>query len=51
MALSSIQNIEGVNFSDTYAPISAATPDVPGLPFTVGTRVVGSGGSVWMFVL
>ena len=51
MAFSSVQNIEGVDFTATYAPISAATPDVPGLPFKVGTRVVGSGGSVYMFCL
>ncbi len=54
MALSSIQNIEGVDFSATYAPVTSGgvlvDPVVPGLPFTVGTRVFGSAGSVWMFV-
>lgn len=54
MALNSIQNIEGVDFTAIYAPVSQtapADPSNPGLPFTVGLRVFGSGGSVWMFCL
>lgn len=51
MGISSIQNIEGVDFTVIYAPINVAlTPELPGLPFVPGTRVFGSAGSVWMFV-
>lgn len=43
--------LEGIDFSATYAPISATTPEYPGLPFTVGTIVNSSNGGRYMFVL
>lgn len=54
MALNSIQNIEGVDFTQIYAPVSQTAPtnpETPGLPFTVGTMVYGQGGSIWVFCL
>lgn len=48
------QNIEGVDLSAIFAPVSQtapADPSVPGLPFTVGTRVFGSGGTSFFFCL
>lgn len=54
MAFSSIQNIEGVDFTAIYAPVSQTAPtnpETPGLPFAVGTTVYGQGGSIWVFCL
>lgn len=42
--------VEGVNFTEAYSA-STSTPEVPGLPFQVGTRVNAGNGGVWMFVL
>lgn len=54
MAFSNIQNIEGVDTGATYAPVTSGgvliDPVVPGLPFEVGTRIIGEAGSVFMFV-
>lgn len=53
-AVSEIQTWEGVDFTAIYAPVSQtnpANPEYPGLPFKLGTRVVGAGGSVWIFCL
>ena len=51
------QSIEGVNLSALYtaydqtAAISSTnSPDNPGPPFTVGTEVVATDGSIWLFV-
>lgn len=50
------QSIEGVNLSALYtaydqtAAISSTnSPDNPGPPFTVGTEVVATDGSIWVF--
>lgn len=43
--------LEGIDITKIYAPISASTPEIPGLPFRVGTRATGQDGSVYMFVL
>lgn len=45
------QSIEGVNVLTSFAPISASTPDVPGFPFAVGTKVVCTDDSEWVFVI
>lgn len=42
------QNIEGVDLTATYT-VSTSTPEYPALPFTVGTRVIASVGSEWIF--
>lgn len=39
----------GINFGMAYT-LSSTTPDYPGLPFTPGTRVLGTDGSAWTFV-
>lgn len=51
------QSIEGVNllalytaYDQTAAISSTNTPDNPGPPFTIGTEVVATDGSIWMFV-
>lgn len=51
------QSIEGVNLTSIYTPYdqTAATsstndPSNPGPPFTLGTEVVCTDGSVWLFV-
>jgi len=51
------QSIEGVNLSAIYtaydqtaATSSSNDPSNPGPPFTVGTEVVCTDGSIWMFV-
>lgn len=51
-------NTEGVSLSTTYTPYNQAvaasttnSPDNPGPPFTVGTKVIGSNGSEYVFVL
>ncbi len=47
------QNIEGIDFTATYAAVSQtnpASPEYPGLPFLPGTRVVGTNGTEWVFV-
>lgn len=50
------QSIEGVNlgaiytaYDQTAAISSTNTPDNPGPPFTVGTEVVATDGSIWVF--
>lgn len=50
------QSIEGVNLGAIYAAYdqtaaisSTNTPDNPGPPFTVGTEVVATDGSIWVF--
>lgn len=43
------QSIEGVSLTTIYDAISASTPEYPGLPFTIGTRVVATDGSNWVF--
>lgn len=42
--------LSGADLATTYAPISATTPDVPGLPFVPGTRGFGNGGAEYVFV-
>lgn len=44
-----VQNELGIDLSQTYT-VSTATPEYPGLPFAVGTRVVATNGSEWIFV-
>lgn len=44
------QSMEGVDLGATYAAISAATPEYPGLPFAPGSRVIATDGSEWIFV-
>ncbi len=51
------QSIEGVNLSSIYtaydqtaATSSSNDPSNPGPPFTLGTEVVCTDGSIWMFV-
>lgn len=50
------QSIEGVNFGQIYtkydqtaAITTTNTPDNPGFPFALGTEVVATDGSIWMF--
>jgi hypothetical protein len=50
MALPNITNIEGVDVTAIYAPVSiTTTPEIPGLPFAVGTRINGQGGTQYIF--
>lgn len=50
MAAYTSQSIEGVDLTATYAAISLVTaPETPALPFTVGTRVIATNGSEWIF--
>jgi len=42
--------VEGVNFTEAYSA-STSTPEYPGLPFQVGTRVNAGNGGQWIFVL
>jgi hypothetical protein len=42
---------EGYNFTKSYAAVSASTPEFPGAPLAVGTRVVGTAGAEWVFVI
>lgn len=53
MALGNITNIEGVDVTAIYAPVTVAgvlvDPVIPGLPFAVGTQVFGQGGSKYVF--
>lgn len=46
-----ITPIGGVDVDQTYAAVSTSTPEIPGLPFQVGTRVTGEDGSEYLFVL
>jgi hypothetical protein len=43
--------LEGVDFTSAVPAVSAATPEYPGMPFQPGTRVSGTNGSVWIFVV
>lgn len=52
------QSIEGVNLSliytayvQTSAISSTNDPSYPGMPFAVGTEVVATDGSIWMFTI
>lgn len=45
-----VQNELGIDLTQTYAAISASTPEYPGLPFAVGTKIVATNGSSWIFV-
>lgn len=47
----STANMLGANLGITYAPISASTPETPGLPFALGQQTEGTDGSLWMFVV
>ena len=42
--------LEGVNFTEAYT-VSSTTPEYPGAPFQVGTRVNAGNAGVWVFVL
>lgn len=42
--------VEGVNFTEAYSA-STSTPEYPGLPFQVGTRVNAGNAGQWIFVL
>ena len=41
---------EGYNFTTAYAAVSTSTPEFPGAPLAVGTRVNGTAGATWIFV-
>lgn len=41
---------EGFNFTEAYSAVSATTPEFPGAPLAVGTRVTGTNGAEWIFV-
>ena len=50
------QSIDGVDltaiytkYDQTAAQSSTNAPEYPGLPFTAGTRVIGTDGSMWIF--
>lgn len=45
--------VEGVDFSTAYTPWSSTstTPEFPGLPFQVGTRVNAGNAGQWIFVV
>jgi hypothetical protein len=43
-------SLEGINLTTAYTVNTAATPDIPGPPFTPGTAVRGTDGSEWVFV-
>ncbi len=52
MADFSIFSLEGIDLTQIFAPVNITTaPEYPGLPFRVGTVVVGQNGSKYMFVL
>ena len=40
----------GINFTDQYT-VSTSTPEYPGSPLQVGTRVNAGNGGEWMFVV
>jgi len=42
---------EGFDFTTSYSAVSASTPEFPGAPLAVGTRVVGTDGAEWIFVI
>lgn len=42
--------VEGVNFTEAYTA-SSSTPEYPGFPFQVGTRVNAGNAGQWIFVL
>jgi hypothetical protein len=53
----SVANTEGIDFTATYTPYdqtaavsSTNSPDNPGPPFTLGTHVLGSSGTEYLFV-
>lgn len=41
---------EGFAFTTAYPAVSTTTPEFPGAPVAVGTRVVGTAGAEWIFV-
>lgn len=41
---------EGFNFTTAYSAVSTTTPEFPGAPLAVGTRVAGTAGATWVFV-
>ncbi len=41
---------EGYSFTTAYPAVSATTPEFPGAPLAVGTRVSGTDGAEWVFV-
>ena len=42
-------NSLGVNLGGIYAAVSTSTPEIPALPFKIGTHVLGNDGSEWIF--
>ena len=42
---------EGFSFTTAYSAVSATTPEFPGAPLAVGTRVVATNGGTWVFVI
>jgi len=42
---------EGFSFTTSYSAVSTSTPEFPGAPLAVGTRVVGTAGAEWVFVI
>jgi len=42
--------VEGVSFTTAYT-VSTSTPEIPGAPLGVGTRVNGNNGDVWVFCI
>lgn len=51
MAQYNIGGLLGINFTQQYAAISTSTPEIPGLPFALGTRAHGTDGTEWLFVV
>jgi len=48
----SVSNTLGVNFKETYQPEDVNTfPAVPYPPFALGTPVLGTDNSTWVFVV
>jgi hypothetical protein len=41
---------EGYSFTTAYPAVSTSTPEFPGAPLAVGTRVAGTDGAEWVFV-
>lgn len=45
----STQNLGGIDFYAAYDAISASTPEIPAHPFSYGTQVDATDGSIWVF--
>lgn len=49
MGANVLTNLVGVDFDAVYPAISATTPEIPGLPFEIGTHVKATNGREYMF--